>query len=338
MWAPASSSARKEASRPVRRSGFVIAGDCPPSDRRRESFQQCWSTTFNNVYNARHGDGPGRSADLPAGLRGARAWRPRRRDAHPRQRRPGPGRRAGRVPAHLAPSRLVRRRPRRDRLLPAHDGPLARARPVARGPGRRPRLGPPEDRREHRGGADRGHARADARARRHARDACARRCGGCPSPSARRSCSPTGAASPPTRSPAASTCRWARPRAASGSAWRGCARNALHWRSTPPRTASLHSNVRSTAEPAGHEARPGEGQVGRAAARRPAAVTHRRLVGRPTTEGGPRFEAQARLACRAVRRRALFRLYLRGRHALARVRTRHPGHHTHRPPRPPRSG
>src|SRR5215210_5606244 len=34
MWAPASSSARKEASRPVRRSGLDIAGDCPPSDPR----------------------------------------------------------------------------------------------------------------------------------------------------------------------------------------------------------------------------------------------------------------------------------------------------------------
>ena len=41
----------------------------------------------------------------------------------------------------------------------------------------------------------------------------------------------------------------------SGSAWHGCARNALHSRSTPPRTASLHSNVRSTAELAG--TRPG---------------------------------------------------------------------------------
>ncbi|CAA9484566.1 MAG: RNA polymerase sigma-70 factor, partial [uncultured Solirubrobacteraceae bacterium] len=48
-------------------------------------------------------------------------------------------------------------------------------------------------------------------------------CASSPARSARRSSSPTGAGSPPTRSRASRRCRSAPPRAASGSGWRACA-------------------------------------------------------------------------------------------------------------------
>ena len=165
----------------------------------------------------------------------ARAGRPRRRDAHPRQPGAGARRRPGRLPARLAAPGRLRPAPRRDRLLPAHDGALARARPVARGPGRGPRVGSAQDRRERRRGAGRGLPGRRRRARRRARE---------------RARGAAAASRPPARGArarllgrpdrgeiaAASTSRWAPPRAASGSAWRSCARNALHWRTTPRRS------------------------------------------------------------------------------------------------------
>ena len=87
-------------------------------------------------------------------------------------------------------------------------------------------------------------------------------------------------------------------------------RNALHWRTKRPRAGSLQSNVRSTAEPAGHDARRvGDRYEPRPECRRPSPTgawsddrqPKEDLALRPSSIGVP-----------AVRRRALFRLSLRG--------------------------
>ena len=123
----------------------------------------------------------------------------------------------------LAQAAEVRRPPRRARQLPAPDGPQPRARPVARGPGRRPRLGPPQGRRRPRRGPP-GRAprpsppsarRAPHRARRAGR--AARR----PARGARARL--LGRADRRPDRDGAPTCRSARPRAASASAWPSCA-------------------------------------------------------------------------------------------------------------------
>ena len=230
---------------------------------------------------------------------------------------------------------VLRRPPRRARLLPAHDGPLARARPVARGPGRRPRLGPPASswstaprRRSRTRPAVRGRARRHARdrdrgapaaARAAARGARARLLG---RPHGRRDRRrehvPLGTAKSRIRLGLARLrqecpCIGAR---------------------KPPDRGLLASNTRSTA-PSRQGRMPG--RVGDRCAPWPECrvPSHHRQTSddEHTTEGGPRLEAQARLACCRLRRRARYRLCLRGGCARSRA-CRYLTGHTHR--RPPR--
>ena len=107
------------------------------------------------------------------------------------------------------------------------------------------------------------------------------------------------------------------------------------WRSTPPSAASLQSNVVRPPSRRAHECPAGWGTASEPRPDGRAAVTHRRLVGRPTTEGGPRLRPNLDCACRAAPARSV-RLYLRGGHAHGRV-CRSP-RAPHRPPRPRRWG
>ena len=109
-----------------------------------------------------------------------------------------------------------------------------------------------------------------------------------------------------------------------------CARNVLHWRTTPRERRSLESNVRSTAEPAGHDARPGGGHVGRAAAggRRPSPTGAWSDDRQPKEDLAlrPKLDWRAVLSGGAL----CFAYTCAAAMPGARARTRHPGHHTHR--------
>ena len=233
MCAPASSSARKEASSPVRRSGLAIAGDCPRSDSRRSfnrvrsNLQQrveCCAWRWTWAIRRPSGGSSRRTSAASTPPRCASSATPRRRRTSCRTSSCASG----------AARRLRRRRGEIGPYL-RMMAPLARAGPVARRPGRRPRLGPPEGRRRAAREARSRTARRRRRARRHAR-------GG-----ARGAAAPAGAPARgararllgrpdrrPDRPPRAGSAghRQEPHPARAGS---GCARNALHWRSKRPR-------------------------------------------------------------------------------------------------------
>ena len=232
--------------------------------------------------------------------------------ADPRQRRPAQDVVQDVFLRAVAPPDGVRRRARRARLLPAADGALARARPVARGAGRRPRVRPARRSSSPATSGARGApvASRGARGRPATVRAALGRLPGGPARGARARL--LGRADRrPDRAPSA--CRWARPRAASGSGWPGCAPSAAT--SSPSLcdvTPKLREQPLATSErPFGHAeprrriAPAGRGTQGRRARWR---VVNRPVAHRPRSKevpcgrdpccAPPLAARRARLTCR----------------------------------------
>ena len=285
MWAPWFSSERNDASRPVSRSGLAMRSVILAARRMFANLQQrveCSSNTMRNATDLTRPDAFERVYDDHHRSVYAAAFRILGNGAQAQDVVQDVFLRLWRRP------RVVRRAPRRARRLPAVDGALARARPVARGPGAGPRVGPAEVRRRRRrttSGVDERPATIAERARgrrgraRRARPAAAVAARGDRAQLLGR---PDGGRD----RAAACTSRSAPPRAASGSGWRSCATSAAIW--CPRRAASLERQF-GHAEPRWHDAFAGGSAS--AGPEDPVATAPAGRRGRHIHRGGPRLEA-----------------------------------------------